>query len=360
MVLVGFAGCGDTVVYPAPPEKPAPPGAEPSRATPAVSPSSAVGRRLKTKLGVLPNLRRLPEDDGEAPPPPPPPPEVDPCTAPPLEPDEYGLTLEHGGIEREFDLYLPDEYDARTPLPVVFYFHPLFTNKSYLKLARTRREANREGYIAVFPNGIGASWNAGACCGPANGAGDDPPVDDLGFVRAILDDLKTRVCMDERRVYATGFSNGGFLSHRLACQASDVFAAVAPVSSVNGMTPAACRPERPVPILTINGTEDILVPYEGGFSLRGITNGTFESVSASTERWRVHNGCVGEAQIIYDVGDTTCRAFEQCAEGSEVVECTVAGGGHCWFGEPICVFGDNAEDISATPTTWAFLSRFAL
>ena len=327
-----------------------------AKASPAYAPRSELVRRVATKLGVLP-LPFVPPPTEEPPPPPPPPPPADPCFDPPLAPGEYELSLEHDGLDRVFDLYVPDEYDGRA-LPVVFYFHPLFTNKSYLKIARTRRKANREGFIAVYPNGVGASWNAGACCGPANGAGRDPPVDDLGFVRAMVADVKARVCVDADRVYATGFSNGGFLSHRLACQASDLFAAVAPVSSVNGMTPAACRPERPVPILTINGTEDILVPYEGGFSLRGITNGTFESVAESTERWRGHNGCTGTPRIVHAQGATTCRAYEQCDGGAEVVECTVEGGGHCWFGEPICIFGDNGSGIEATDATWAFLSRF--
>ena len=287
------------------------------------------------------------------------PPVTSGCGAASLAAGDHAMTLEHGGQTREYDVHVPASYDPNRETPVVFYFHPLLMNKEYLKGAGGVTKSDQEGFIAVFAQGIESSWNAGACCGPANGAGSIGAVDDVGFVRAMVDDLKANACVDSKRVYATGFSNGGFLSNRLACEAADVFAAVAPVSAVNGVQ-ADCTPSRPMPVFAINGTTDTLVPYQGGFFFPGITNGAFVSVADTFSGWAGRNGCAGAPIETYSNGSTTCQTFASCAGGVEVTQCTVDGGGHCWFGELFCALGTNSFDIIATDATWAFLQRFTL
>ncbi len=281
------------------------------------------------------------------------------CSAGSLGAGDHALSLSHGGAERAFDVHVPASYRAGQPMPLVFYFHPLLMNKEYLKGTGAPQKADAEGFIAVFAQGIESSWNAGACCGPSNGAGGKAAVDDVGFVRAMVKEVTSRLCVDEKRVYATGFSNGGFLSNRLACEASDLFAAVAPVSAVNGVE-TACTPSRPVPVFAINGTTDTLVPYTGGFFFPGITNGTFPSVQQTFAGWRQRNGCTDAPVVTYSNGNVSCETHAACAGGVEVTQCTVEGGGHCWYGELLCALGTNSFDIVATDATWEFLKRHRL
>lgn len=291
------------------------------------------------------------------------------CTAAMLGPGDHAFTLESGGMTRRYDVHVPPGHDGQTRMPVVFYFHPLLTDKDYLQGVGTRELADAEGFIAVYPEGIHTSWNAGTCCGPSNGAGGETPIDDVGFVRALVGAVDHDACIDRRRIYATGFSNGGFLSHRLACEADDLFAAVAPVSSVNGIAAEACHPERPVPVFAMNGTADKLVPYGGGVPdqndpvLAGIvdkvvTGGGFAPVDRSFQEWAERDGCNDAPVASFMQGGATCMTHRACDDSVEVTQCTLTGAGHCWFGEPMCILGANSADMSATNATWAFLKRF--
>lgn len=292
------------------------------------------------------------------------------CTAPMLSPGDHGFALESGGVARHYDVHVPPSYDGQKRMPVVFYFHPLLTDKDYLQGVGTRELADAEGFIAVYPEGINTSWNAGTCCGPSNGAGGETAIDDVGFVRALVGAVNHDACIDRQRIYATGFSNGGFLSHRLACEADDLFAAVAPVSSVNGIAAEACHPGRAVPVLAMNGTADKLVPYGGGVPdasdpvLAGIVgkvvNGSgFAPVDQSFHEWAQRDGCTDAPAVSFTQGGATCLTHSACEDGVEVTQCTLTGAGHCWYGEPMCILGVNSMEMSATSATWAFLKRFS-
>jgi polyhydroxybutyrate depolymerase len=291
------------------------------------------------------------------------------CTAAPLAPGDHAFTIDAGGTTRRYDVHLPPGYDNQTRMPVVVYFHPLLTDKDYLQGVGTRELADAAGFIAVYPEGINTSWNAGSCCGPSNGAGGEPAVDDVAFVRALVAAIDHDACIDRQRIYATGFSNGGFLSHRLACEAADVFAAVAPVSSVNGIAADACHPPRAVPVFTMNGTTDKLVPYAGGIPDENdpvlanivdkvVAGGGFAGVEQSFREWAERDGCTDAPSVSFTQGGATCLTHSACEAGVEVTQCTLTGAGHCWFGEPMCILGDNSPDMSATHATWEFLRRF--
>ena len=276
----------------------------------------------------------------------------------PLGPGMHTRALLHASGVRIYDVYVPTS--APSPAPVVFYFHPLTMDRYYLQLVGTIAKAEAEGFVAVYANGLGGSWNGGACCGPSNGADGSAPVDDVGFVRALAAEITDLVDADQRRLYATGFSNGGFLAHRLACDAADVFAAIASVSAVNGVEPATCAPSRPVPVLQLNGTDDALVPYDGGFELAGVTDGAFASAPASAAAWAQRNGCDPSPVADRTVGAATCETWSGCDRNATVALCTLGGAGHCWFDEPLCALGADTRDLSATDETWAFLSQHSL
>lgn len=281
------------------------------------------------------------------------------CSGPSLSTGDSTFTVKVGGQDRVYDVHVPATYKG-SAVPVVVFWHPLTQTKDYGKATMVPL-SDREGFIAVFPQGIGNSWNGGACCGPANSTAS--PVDDVGFARALLKDLESRTCVDTSRIYATGFSNGGFMSHRLACEASDLFAAIAPDAGVLGIPQDQCHPIRPVPVLQIHGTADPLVPYNGGSPPAGglgLTNGAFVSVADTVSGWATRDGCTGQPVQTLQKGMVTCQTYEQCRAGAQVELCTVQNGGHCWFGEPVCFLGTNTQDLSAAEASWAFFKQFRL
>jgi polyhydroxybutyrate depolymerase len=263
------------------------------------------------------------------------------------------VDLEHDGRARSYEIHVPPSYDGVVPLPVIVNFHGLTsTGLAQQENSEMDTTADREGFIVAYPNGIGGSWNiGGGCCGRAA----EENVDDVGFARAVIEDLGARGCIDTRRVYATGMSNGGFFTHTLACEAADVVAAAAPVAAL--LDPdAACAPSRPIPIILFNGTADPLVPYDGG----GPANAP--SAADTTEGWLTRNGCTGEPAVSYQNGDATCETVDRCEGGSSVTLCTIEGAGHCWPGYPCRLqgLGEPTFDIDANEAMWGLFSTVKL
>ena len=257
------------------------------------------------------------------------------------------------GYPRTFRVHVPPGYRSDRPMPVVMSFHGYVSSgASHERETRLSPFADREGFIVVYPNALDAwsmqrfstvpwlrSWNAGSCCGDAQGY----QLDDVAFVRALLAQLESQLCVDQRRVYAAGMSNGGMLAHRLACELSDRIAAVAAVSSVNVLHD--CHPSRPVPVLQMNGTEDHIVPYDG--------SAWFSSAQASVDGWALRNDCDPAALITtFEHGDTTCVAHTGCVP---VEQCTIRGGGHAWpGGSAPPPLGKASRDFSANEQLWRF------
>ncbi len=257
-----------------------------------------------------------------------------------------------GADTRSFDVHVPATYDPKVPIPVVLNFHGYTSNAPQeVLLSDMNDKADTAGFVVVYPQGTGTaqSWNAGACCGDAAAQNKD----DVGLVGAILDVLEDRLCVDAKRVFATGMSNGGFMSHRLACELSTRIAAVAPVAGVLGVT--TCNPTRPVPVMHFHGTLDPLVPYGGSALLK------FPSVTDTFSGWAKRQGCTGDAIETYRKVDAHCQSYRACSQGSEVTLCTVDGGGHTWpGGTPIPTLGYTSPNLSATDAMWDFFVKHPL
>ena len=196
-----------------------------------------------------------------------------------------------------------------------------------------QRIADQEGFLILFPNGIDNAWNIGPCCTNSR------TVDDLGFAKGMVTATEAQACIDAKRVYATGFSMGGGMSHYLACNAADVFAAVAP-AAFDLLVPEEepCAPSRPISVLAFRGTADTTVPYAGGKGSSGRV--TFLGAQASFQRWAGLDGCMTPTTVAGE-----CTTYKTCSAGVEVGLCVKQGGGHAT--------GDASVG-------WAFLSRFSL
>jgi len=249
--------------------------------------------------------------------------------------------------------------------------------------------ADREGFAVLYPQGhavantlswmnlgIGYSWNAGACCPNGNAH----QINDVGFIRdavsytaGFLSNLTGgRVRVDPQRIFATGFSNGGFMANRLGCQASDLFAAIAPVAGVIGngfhghtsiiweADPYECpAPSQPIPTLHMHGTGDAIVPY-GGSTLMG-----FPSVEDYIALRRRLNGIPSEATgtVTFETsGGVTCTSWGEHA--NNVTLCSLAWKGHSWPGSPgfaqCPLLGPTAcsREIDATEEIWQFFKGY--
>jgi polyhydroxybutyrate depolymerase len=265
------------------------------------------------------------------------------------------ITLTSSGLVRTAILQVPQRYLSTQAAMLVLNFHGVTSDAVQEEvLARMNPASEDLGFIVVYPFGFQRSWNAGQCCEPAATYG----IDDVQFVRDLIATVAAEYCVDRHRVYATGMSNGGILSHRLGCELADTIAAIAPVAGVFAFPPEECRPSRPVPIIDFHGTADTIVPWDGAQMLNG---GTLVSVPDSIAAWRSINACPAASQTIYSAGDATCVSWSGCAQGSEVVLCTIEGGGHTWpGGVPVPALGKTSTDLSASDAMLSFFAAHPL
>jgi polyhydroxybutyrate depolymerase len=232
---------------------------------------------------------------------------------------EQTFTLDWDGAARSYFARIPTSYDATSPLPVVFVFHGFTQTAEQIEtVSKMTPAAEARGYLVVYAQGLGTSWNAGGCCGSSSTFS----VDDVGFVGAMIDDLSTKLCLDPKRVHACGFSNGGMLSHRLGCEAADRIASFGAVSGTMAVTD--CTPSRPIAVMHQHGTADFVVPYDGFFI-------GADTVPETIAGWVSRNGCTTET-VTFDEGDATCVTHGGCTADADVTLCTLEGGGHQWPG----------------------------
>ena len=213
-------------------------------------------------------------------------------------------------------------------MPVVIEFHPLDIPVPQWKDATGWSDlSDAEGFIMVWPNGFENSRNAGRCCRAAYEQG----VDDVAFTRALIQSLQMDACIDGKRVYATGCSNGGGMAYRVACDAADVIAAVAPVDFDCVMGPngesscASCSPSRPISEIQFRATNDSDVPYEGGPRPGGTTE--HAGAESNFAEWGEINQCTGSPEQLAQ--NPSCRTYPACGGGVETTLCTVESGSHC-------------------------------
>ncbi|MCB1700668.1 MAG: hypothetical protein H6985_19520 [Pseudomonadales bacterium] len=273
---------------------------------------------------------------------------------PAVSPGDYTYELESGGYTRNYRVHVPPGYSTNTPAPVVMVFHGGWGTGKYIqKQSKMNAVSDQHGFIGVFPDGKYRAWNAGGCCEKPMRKG----IDDVGFVRDMINKLEQDYCVDSRRIYATGFSNGAMLSHRLACELSDKIAAVAPVSGV--IMVKDCKPQRPMAIMEFHGTDDPRSLWEGGLGAKDPSKGVRDSIPVTLNKLTTRYHCSSEAQNTFKKGSVSCDTYGGC-DGGEVSFCTIGGGGHQWpGGEGVWEgkLGPVNRDISASEMMWEFFSK---
>ena len=222
-------------------------------------------------------------------------------------------------------------------------------------------KSDSAGFVVAFPNGYSkfpggkfATWNAGGCCGDAR----DRKVDDVGFLRAVVAQLNARLKLDPARIYATGMSNGGMMSHRLACEAADLFAAVASVAGTGALS--VCQPVRPIPVLHIHAKNDTHVLFNGGAGKDAFRDESkvmdFVSVPETIARWVQRDQCQPTPRRVLETPGAYCEAYTGCAGNVSVQFCVVDEGGHSWPGAQEVRRGKEAasQALVANDVIWDF------
>ena len=278
-------------------------------------------------------------------------------------PGDHDMNLRWQGESRRVIVHLPVGA-PRAALPLVLALHGGGGHAAYMAdderygLSLT---ADREGFIVAYPNGHSrlpggrfATWNAGGCCGDAR----DRQIDDVAFLRQVVAEVARQYPVDPQRVYATGMSNGGMMAHRLACEAADLFAAVASVAGTEAVS--RCQPVRPISVLHIHALDDDHVLYQGGAGEQAFRDRDqvmdFVSVPDTVAHWAERDHCQGPAQTLWQHPDARCDVHARCAEGSVVQWCTTQTGGHSWPGAERTRRGKAAasQALSANDVIWAF------
>jgi polyhydroxybutyrate depolymerase len=272
------------------------------------------------------------------------------------------VDITYSGTARSYLLHMPASSPAG-PLPLVVNLHP-YTGTGAMQESITGMSAlaDSAGFVVAYPNGLGtpADWNAGSCCSAASEGNRD----DVGFIDAVVDDVGAHACIDLARVYVTGFSNGGMMTVRLACQDADRFAAAATVSGTAAIPLDTCTPSRPIAFMHVHGTADPLVPYDGGLGglpISGEPTPDFPAVSQEIATMRAEDQCPSASDVDFDAGSASCTHWGSCSQGAEVIFCTITGGTHAWPGDPGTGYlYTETSTFDATTEIWRFFQRHAI
>jgi polyhydroxybutyrate depolymerase len=272
--------------------------------------------------------------------------------------------LHHAGAARSYFVYAPPASRIRGALPPVLIVLHGGGGRARQIMAFTRFNsiAEREGFVVLYPQGVDSSWNDGR-----EFQGRDTNTDDVGFLLAMVNDLEQQgISFDRSAVGVTGISNGGFMAIRMACEAAGEIVGIAAVTAtMPAEIGTRCRPARPVPMLVINGTDDPLVPYQGGLVRAfGRNRGLIWSTQRTVEFWANLNGCSGAARSVAlpdrdpSDGTITIRHDYQGCPRTPVTQLEVKGGGHTWPGAsqylPVGLVGQVSRDFDASEVISAF------
>lgn len=292
------------------------------------------------------------------------------CERPFATGQQTALTVSSGGVQRTAVVYVPSGYDGRAPVPLVLDLHGSQSNAAEQTVrSELTRTAELNTFIVAAPQGLlpappGFRWNV-----PGVTTTDPNAPDDERFLSDLLNHLQATLCIDERRVYGAGYSGGGRMISQYACDHPERLAAIAPVAGLRAglpvsgpqgpqPDPATCDPERPVPVITFQGTADPVNPYTGG----GAAYWQY-GVPAAHARWAEINDCRQGPRTRRVTEHVDQIAYVACPHNANVVMYLVEGGGHTWPGSMAFVnlgLGHVTFEIDASTLMWRFFEHYKL
>ncbi len=287
------------------------------------------------------------------------------CIFPSRGPVKTGISTRavvSSGVERCYLLYAPPGFSLAEKVPVVFALHGFAGNpQGFRGMTGWEELADREIFLVVYPHGSSfpLRWNTSP-------AAKIEQIDDVQLISDLLDDLSRIAALDRDRVYVTGFSNGGTMTDRIACELADRVTAVGMVSGKGEDDPERCNPTRPVPVIAFFGTADPLgaIGEYPVWFYRLMNVDPDEKyredlpVSVWLEGWVRRNGCDPAPKLIAPRGDATGTRYDGCVADVEVVIYQIEGGGHTWpGGSNLPVFGKTSEALRASEVMWEFFEE---
>lgn len=262
---------------------------------------------------------------------------------PAIQPGNYQRWLTVKGQSRSYHLHVPANLDSLKSVPLVFAFHGYGGNAlSFQNASGFNEIADENSFLVVYPEGEGGnhSWNAEGCCGGAMLTN----LDDVAFIRKVYSDMRTIANIDPKRIYATGFSNGGMFVYRLACEMSDVFAAIAPVAGPHFYD--ECEPSQSVSIIHVHGLADSTVPYAGGLFV-DVQSLVFPPVEQGITTWTELDGCSASVEVEKQ-GLAMHTVYASCQGGTAVELYAIEGLDHSWA---------QPDVWPASQTIWEFFAE---
>ena len=260
----------------------------------------------------------------------------------------FTQTYQQGNLSREYVIYIPQSYDGTENVPLLLVFHGFGGRvQDMMYTADFRDLAESENFILVYPQGLefenesySYHWNTGFSSDDNKSSSDD-----FGFVEGLIGDVSTHLLVDTSKIYATGYSNGGFFTYALACYYSDLFTAIAPVSgTMMDDTYEACNPSHPTPVMHLHGTDDGTVSYNGG---EGLT-----SVDESIGYWTSYNNTDTTPSInTFSNQSLEHYVYDNGERESSVELYKVLNGEHIWFDFEL-------DGVPTNTLMWNFLSKY--
>ncbi len=285
------------------------------------------------------------------------------------KPEFLSMKLTFDGRERSYLIHLPPAYQPGTSLPLVFALHGGGgTADNMEKLTGFSKVSDKGGFILCYPQGIGKNWNDGRNVKDSKAAKEN--INDVGFLLALIDKLIADYGVDPHRIYITGISNGGFMSHRMGLEAADRLAAIAPVTANLAEDVLDLKPSQPISVLIINGDEDPLVPWEGGWVGFGAKKrGKCISAMETLHFWQTANGITAGAETATNLPERDDKdgtkvqalASHNDSTDADVVLYDVQGGGHTWPGGwqylGVWLVGRTSREFNASEVIWEFFKN---
>lgn len=265
-------------------------------------------------------------------------------------------TFDFENESRQYGVFLPKNYNDTFIFPLVIYLHSYgWTPEQGMKYTGLNSVADKFDFIIAYP-ASNPNWNSGI---EENSKWPTPDINDVGFIDALIDTISSKYSINLDRVFACGFSNGGFMAYKLACQLGHRIAAIASVGGViSNNTKALCNSHNTIPILHIHGTQDSFVPIEGKEG--------WGSVDQTLNYWANLNNCVQiDTTILPDINiSDNCTvekiSYTNCSDNSDIIYYKIINGGHSWPGatNDLRWAAPRNMDIDASVEIWNFFKNY--